>query len=340
MSVSQHPVALHLERQVGGATRLLATVMGLPLIDGILPALIIAGALRSPVDIIETGLLVFGGSATMAVILAEMEGTPREQATAVLMLGAVLLPIAAIEAALAETLASVLTFEIFHRFAGLVILTIAAKTASAKVGEYLPSPGLIIVLGLVASFDPSGAQFVTTPDMAAVRNAVAAVGVGLAFALSVALAAPRLRGAVDIDMFRFGSAVALGMLALSVLQVPGVPKDAPIALGVLGVTAVFAYDPGSADAERVPDAENIDDVEAGAVDDAGDADGANGADAVAVDETDGVVAADSGGVDAGVGDASDTGLGYLGDGSSDDGPFGGSDGDGDAADEESRAPWL
>ncbi|MFC6725347.1 DUF5794 domain-containing protein, partial [Halobium palmae] len=175
MSVSQHPVALRLERQVGGATRLLATVMGLPLVDGILPALIIAGALSSPVDVLQTGLLVFGGSATMAVILAEMDGTPREQATAVLLLGAVLLPLAAVEAALAETFASVLRFEIFHRFAGLVILTIAAKTASAKVGEYLPSPGLVIALGLVASFDPSGAQLVLAPDLAVIRNAVAAV---------------------------------------------------------------------------------------------------------------------------------------------------------------------
>ena len=54
MSVSQHPVALRLEQQVGGATRLLATVMALPLVDGIFPALIIAGTLSTPLGIIET----------------------------------------------------------------------------------------------------------------------------------------------------------------------------------------------------------------------------------------------------------------------------------------------
>ncbi|MFD1684945.1 DUF5794 domain-containing protein [Halobellus litoreus] len=247
MSVSRHPVALRLEQQVGGATRLLATVMALPLVDGIFPALIIAGALSSPLGIIETGLLIFGGSATVAVILAEMDGTRREQVTSVLVLGALLLPVAGVEALFAETLKSVLNFEVFHRFAGLVILAVAAKTASAKVGEYLPSPSVIIGFGLIASLELGGAALVINPDPGTIIRAVAAAGVGVAFALAVALFAPRLRGAVDIDRFRFGSSVALGMLAVDVLGL--LPTEAPVALAVLGVTALFAYDP-EADLDR------------------------------------------------------------------------------------------
>ncbi|WP_256288228.1 DUF5794 domain-containing protein [Halobellus inordinatus] len=246
MSVSQHPVALRLEQQVGGATRLLATVMALPLVDGIFPALIIAGTLSTPLGIIETGLLIFGGSATVAVILAEMDGTRREQVTSVLVLGALLLPVAGVEALFAETLKTVLNFEVFHRFAGLVILAVAAKTASAKIGEFLPSPSVIIGLGLIASLDLSNATLVVDPNLVTVGRAVAAAGTGVGFALAVALFAPRLRGAVDIDLFRFGSSVALGMLAIDVLGL--LPTQAPVALGVLGVTALFSYDPAS-DAE-------------------------------------------------------------------------------------------
>ena len=253
MSVSRHPVALRLEQRVGRGTRLLATVMSLPLVDGIFPALIIAGALSSPLGILETGLLIFGGSATVAVILAEMEGTRREQVTSILLLGAVLLPLAAVEALFAETLATVLNFAVFQRFAGLVILAVAAKTASAKVGEYLPSPSVIIGLGLVASLELGGAAFVVDPDLATVGRAVAAAGVGVGFALAVAVFGPTLRGAVDLDRFRFGSSVALGMLAIDVLGL--LPTRAPVALGVLGVTALFAYDPsaGSVDAEPIDD---------------------------------------------------------------------------------------
>jgi hypothetical protein len=157
MSSSQHPVALELERRVGGATRLLATVMALPLLDGIFPALVLAGALSTTTGILEVGLLIFGGSATVAVILAEMDGSPREQATSVALVGSVIVTVAVAEAALAPTIAGLLDLEVFKRFAALVILSIAAHTASSRLGEWLPRPAIIIGLGLVASLDPAGA---------------------------------------------------------------------------------------------------------------------------------------------------------------------------------------
>lgn len=271
MSVSQHPIAVRLERQVGGATKLLATVMGLPLIDGIFPALVVAGALATPVGVLETGLLIFGGSATVAVVLAEMDGSRREQVTSVLLLGAVLIPVAVAEAALANTLDSMLAFETFRRFAGLVILAVAAKTASAQVGEYLPSPGVIVGLGLLASFQPADAALVFTVDTGLLAHAGAAAAVGVGFALAVALLGPHLRGRVDLDLFRFGSAVALGTLALKILGL--LPTGgAPVALGVLAVTALFSYDP-NADAESADDddADSAVDGEVAGADGTGDA---------------------------------------------------------------------
>ena len=104
MSVSQHPIALRLEQQVGGATKLLATVMALPLVDGIFPAMILAGAVATWTGVVEVGLLIFGGSATVAVILADMEGTRREQITAVLTLGLFLIVINALMLMLADWL--------------------------------------------------------------------------------------------------------------------------------------------------------------------------------------------------------------------------------------------
>jgi len=267
MSVSQHPVALRLERRVGGATKLLATVMALPLIDGIFPALILAGALTYPFGILETGLLIFGGSATVAVVLAEMDGSPRERMRAIALLGVVLLPAAAIEAALAPTIQTVIDMAVFQRFAGLVILTVAAKTASARIGEYLPRPAVIIGLGLVASLQPAGASLTFITDSGLVLRGVAAAGVGVGFAMLVAALGPVLQESVDLDLFRFGSAVALGMLALSVLGL--MPTEAPVALGVLCVTAVFSFDPDAASAAGA-DAESNEGDAADADDDADD----------------------------------------------------------------------
>lgn len=271
MSSSRHPVALRLERVVGDAGRLLATVMLLPLVDGIFPALVLAGALDTYAGIVQVGLLVFGGSATVAVILAELQGTPRDHVQTVLLVGIPLLALAAIEAALAPTIAELLDLDIFRRFAALVIAAVAAKTASARIGEYLPRPAVIVGLGLVASLDPAGASLAVQIDPAVVARGIAAGGVGVAFALAVAAAAPHLRSVVDIDRFRFGSAVALGLLPLSLLGLPF--GRAPLA--VLAVTAVFAYAPG--EPEGAPAAGDPTSAVADGGDDLGENEGASAA---------------------------------------------------------------
>ncbi len=243
-----------MERQVGGATKLLATVMGLPLVDGIFPALVLAGALSSPAGILQVGLLVFGGSATVAVILAEMDGSPREQALSVGIVGVGIIGLAALEAAFAPTIESVLNLELFKRFAALVMAAIAAKTASSTIGEYLPRPAVIVGLGMIASFQPSGLTGIQLGLANAERilHAAAAAGVGVGFAMAVALTSPWLRGVVDIDRFRFGSAVALGLLPLSILGHP--LGQAPLV--VLAVTSLLAYDPSSqSEVEGVEDGE-------------------------------------------------------------------------------------
>lgn len=221
--------------------------MCLPLVDGVFVAVVLGGALGTVAGIVEVGLLVFAGSATIAVILAEMDETPREQMRIVLALGAVVVAGAAVQAALAPTIESVLDMAVFERFAALVVLGVAASTASARLDEYLPGPLVILGLGLVASLQPSSASLAIQADPGLVVRGAAAAGVGVLAALAVAAASPWLRSVVEIDRFRFGSAVALGVLALSIAGF--VPSNAPVALAVLAVTALLAFDPESGDPE-------------------------------------------------------------------------------------------
>jgi hypothetical protein len=246
MSTSRHPVALRLERRVGEGTRLLATVMALPLFDGIFAALVLTGAVSSLLGMFEVGLLIFGGSATLAVVLVEMDGSRRDRVRNVLLVGSFVVPLAAIQAALAPTVESVLALSIFERFAALVILAIAAKTASATVGEYLPRPSLIIALGLVASVRPTGFEVAMVSEPTDVLYGTGAAVIGVGFALAVALLGPWLRGNVDVDRFRFGSAVALGVLSLTILEIGPITGEEPLALVVLAVTGLLAFNPDGA----------------------------------------------------------------------------------------------
>lgn len=316
MSTSQHPVALRLESLVGSDARLLALVMGLPLIDGIFPALILSGALDDPLGAVQVGLLIFGGSATVAVILADMDGTPREQAKIVLLVGIPLIIVAAIQAALAPAIESVLNIVIFERFAALVIAAVAAKTASATIGEYLPSAAVIIALGLVASIDPSGASFVVMDNPSLMVNATGAAVIGVAFALTIALLGPYLRAYVDIDRFRFGSAVALGLLPLAILGLPF--GNAPLA--VLAVTALFAFDPdGDFTPAGLTDSQATDGGETDLLAGSSEAGDGNGTESKTLETT-----AEDRSDTTGDTDRSDPGV-YPGD---------------DTTDSDGRAPWL
>ena len=86
-----------------GGGRLLATVMCLPLLDGVFPALVLAGALSDPLGVAEVGLLVFGGGATVGVVLSEMDGSVRQRSVTILGVGVVLVAGAVLEAAAAPT---------------------------------------------------------------------------------------------------------------------------------------------------------------------------------------------------------------------------------------------
>jgi len=276
MSSSRHPRALSLEKRVSDATKLLAIVMCLPLLDGVFIAVVLGGALDSAAGILEVGLLIFGGSAMVAVILAELDEPPRRAMKIVLGVGLVVVAGAALQAALAPTVESAIDMAVFERFAALVVLAVAASTASAKIEEYLPNPALIIALGLVATVTPGEATLALQTDPSLIARAVAAAGVGVCFGLVLAAASPWLREVVELDRFRFGSAVALGVLAVSIAGL--LPADAPLALFVLAMTALLAFDPsrltaavgspreaadGSDDAGRVEQASDEDDESAG-----------------------------------------------------------------------------
>ena len=251
MSNSQHPQALSLERRVSDSTRLLAVVMLLPLIDGVFVAVVLGGALDSVAGILEVGLLIFGGSAMVAVILAEMDQPPRTAVKIVLAIGVVVVAGAALQAALAPTIESLVDMAVFERFAALVILAVAASTASAKIAEYLPGPALIIAFGLVATVSPAGASLSFQTDPGLVLRAMAAATVGVSFGLFLAAASPWLREIVELDRFRFGSALALGVLAVSLAGF--LPADVPLALLVLALTALLAFDPSNQDGDARDD---------------------------------------------------------------------------------------
>jgi len=231
MSADQHPVAASLAKYVSAPTLLLGMVMGLPMLDGVFAAVIISGGLHSLAEAVQVGLLLIGGSATLTVVLTEFGPNMRQNLKRVLLVGSVLIPVAAAQAALAPTIESVLDPEIFIRFGALVLCAIGARHASAKLETLLPTPGMLVILGLLASVQPAGATVSLVADPRVVGYAVIAASLGVGFALVSVLLRDVLVHRLRIERFRLGGGVALGVIGLSLVDfVP--PYTALVVLGV------------------------------------------------------------------------------------------------------------
>jgi len=169
--------------------------------------------------------VVFEGSVTLAVVLVELDDPRHEVAGSVLVVGLGAIVLAVAEAAVAPTLASLVETSTFERVAAVLALVVTARTASATVADYLPVPATVLALGPVAGLDPTGARPVLVDGAEPVLAAAGAGLVGTALALMTALAGPRLRGPVDPNRFRFGSAVAPAVLSLSLVGVTDGPSS-------------------------------------------------------------------------------------------------------------------
>ncbi len=227
-------------RWVDSETRRLGLVLGLPLLDGVFIALVLTGLLESLLGIVVMGVLVFGGTATAAVILAAGSTGSGSYLPRVAVIGVVLVPVAGLQAAIAPNLAAILDIALLERFASLVLLLIAVGVARPEFRDRLPRPWLVVGLGLVASFEPNGVAngLAVAPELGWL-GALAAT-IGIVVAAGVAAAGTRLCQLLDPGRLRLGSGVALGVLGISLVT----PVTTGMAALVLLAAIVVAISPG------------------------------------------------------------------------------------------------
>lgn len=221
-----------------GNTRRLGIVLGLPLADGVFATLVIAGILDTAAGILMTGVVVFGGSAAAAVVLADLQTEVRTQLRGIGMIALIIVPIAGIQATIAPTIAAQFNVVWLERVAAVVLLVIAADLASSRINHWMPRPGVIVLVGVILSLrpDPAALQVAVDGELF-IRGAFAAF-LGIALITLIIIGGPGIRRWINITRLRFGSAISLGVLAVAL--VGSFPKIT--ALVVLIVAALLAIE--------------------------------------------------------------------------------------------------
>lgn len=223
---------------IGSREQELLTVMGLALVDGVFPVLILSGALETPLQAIQVGLLVFGGSATAAVVFGEFDGGLWANLKSVMTVTIIISAIALIESMLAPVISSVLTIQRLEIFAAIALFIVAVRVSGASINKYLPSPVFVIGVGLLLSFQLGGAPTNVTYQTDLVFNTLIAVTAGSVFTATLVVIKHLFSEVINLERLQQGSAIALGLLVLALLGV--VPQSASLA--ALGLTGVLSLE--------------------------------------------------------------------------------------------------
>lgn len=227
----------------------LAVVMLLPITSGIFPSIVLSGGLTSVTAAVELGVLVFSGGASVAVVLAQFDGPRRRELRLVAAIGAILIPGAAVTAAVAPVVRALLRVELFSALTALAVAVIGLSVGCEDDPGWLPSPVALGVglstFALVDALSTALAGPVTLAfvvDGGAVRLSVLAAGVGVAVVASVVTVRPFLLYRLDVGQFRIGCAVALWLVAADIAGV----VDGPSATIAIVCAAALSYGPPGA----------------------------------------------------------------------------------------------
>jgi hypothetical protein len=226
------------------ATRALLLAMGLPLVDGVFPALVLGGALDTIPGLLVVGGTIFGGPWMLTIIFEEMAGDDRRTRLArVCKVAALVVPAAGLEAVAAPTLASLVDMSVFHVFSALIVLTVGASIANDVLAATLVAPKHLLAAGLVASvaarlLAPAPIAPTVIVDPTVVAQSMGAATIATAVALTGAFVGPRVDDHLDHGAFETGAGIALALVPLTIAGV--LPSLASLAVFALAVA--FALD--------------------------------------------------------------------------------------------------
>ena len=211
---------------------------------GIYPSMVATGALSSLPNSIALGVVVFGGPAAVAIVLAELTTDRIRGLQVVGLIGAVQLPAAAVAAAIATASRAVLWVDGFAVLTMFILFVIAFEIVNNSTPHWVPSLqtiGYVLVCFLLLDVTVSVASgevtllrpgngivswvwTVVTTERVLIFRSVAAALAGLSVVAATVVCRPLLLENVIVQRFKIGCAIALCLIGL---EVAAIVTDAP-----------------------------------------------------------------------------------------------------------------
>lgn len=200
---------------IGKKYKHLATVMGLPLVDGVFVSIVLSDGLTSISDAVLVGMFVLGGFATIGVIISEFDGSKRNMMKNTIYMGIGIAIFAVLQAVLAPSISAFVNTETFKYGAMLALCSISIQILPIDITDRMLGPTPIVVISLLFSLQLDEPLVISYSTGIAIY-ALLAVGIALVICLLTIMARDRLVGVIDENTMRYATALGLIMVMMSI----------------------------------------------------------------------------------------------------------------------------
>jgi hypothetical protein len=167
---------------IGKKYKHLATVMGLPLVDGVFVSIVLSDGLTSFSDAMLVGMFVLGGFATIGVIISEFDGNKKDMMKNTIYMGIGIAIFAVLQAVLAPSISTFVNTETFKYGAMLALCSISIQILPIDITDRMVGPTPIVVISLLFSLQLDEPIVISYSTGIAIY-ALLAVGIALSLCL-------------------------------------------------------------------------------------------------------------------------------------------------------------
>lgn len=221
----------HIQGFLDQDTRSLATILCLPLVDGVFATMLVSNSLSNVSQALSVALTIFAGAGSLAVVFS-MQGSRKEVKRKVLKASALLVLGSAVVAVVAPVYGQLVSLSVMREVAAIALVVIAGKMLDLPGAGKIPVSVVVLTGFLISLKQPSELVF-------SLEYLLPALSTALTASALLILGTYLNTDLIDLSVMRKGAAMVILLIAVSMT---GLSLPSGLTSLALSLTLLFSLD--------------------------------------------------------------------------------------------------
>lgn len=218
--------------------RLLFVIMGLPLIDGVFLTIVLTDGLSSLINAVFVGSFIFGGGATIGMILSEFDQDIVTSVKRTIMTSIIIMILAIIQVLIAPLIESAINQSILSIGAFLALTSLSIRILPYKSTDKIIPPTVIIGLFILLSFNPmqvGSVNIIESLDIILIIYTIVSIIIATIISITTILFRSKIKEHIDTRIIKYTTSIGIFIIGLSIVgYIPSIIAPIVLIVGVFG----------------------------------------------------------------------------------------------------------